>query len=87
MSSNKDKLEVQAKLIRRLSIIEGQIRGIKLIIEENDCEKAAQQMLAARRALDKAFSEMLSCMIEVKMESGTSDDIDEVKRIIAKYMK
>lgn len=78
--------EVQKKLIRRLSIVEGQIRGIKTIIEENNCEKAAQQMLAARRALDKAFSEMLSCMVEEKLASGTTEDVAEIKHIISKYM-
>lgn len=52
-------------VIDRLSRIEGQIRGIqKLIDSDADCGKIAQQMAAARKALDKAFFSMVGCMIE-----------------------
>jgi DNA-binding FrmR family transcriptional regulator len=52
-------------LCARLARIEGQIRGLqKLIDGDADCEKIAQQMAAARKALDKSFFSMVGCMIE-----------------------
>ena len=58
----------QAEVIKRLARVEGQIRGIqKLIVAESDCEKILQQMTAARRALDKAFFDMLACVIEANV--------------------
>jgi len=52
-------------LVLRLKRIEGQLRGIQSMIEEGaDCEKVAQQLSASRRALDKAFFNVLVCAIE-----------------------
>ena len=52
-------------LIMRLRRVEGQLRGIqKLLDEEADCEKIAQQLAASRKALDKTFFAMVGCMIE-----------------------
>lgn len=48
--------EKKKLLCARLSRIEGQVRGLQRLIDEGaDCEKVAQQMAAARKALDKAF--------------------------------
>ena len=55
----------QAELVLRLKRIEGQLRGIQAMIEDGaDCEQVVQQMSASRRALDKAFFNMLACAIE-----------------------
>ncbi|MGA8393914.1 MAG: metal-sensing transcriptional repressor [Burkholderiaceae bacterium] len=57
--------EKKRALCARLARIEGQIRGLqKLIDGDADCEKIAQQMAAARKALDKSFFSMVGCMIE-----------------------
>lgn len=51
-------------LCARLARIEGQLRGLqKLVQADADPEKIAQQMAAARKALDKAFYAMISGMI------------------------
>jgi len=48
----------------RLARIEGQVRAVRrMIAEDESCESIAQQLSAARRALDRAFYEMVSCMI------------------------
>lgn len=53
------------ELQNRLARVEGQLRGIsKLIENEADCKAIAQQMTAARKALDKAFFAMVGCIIE-----------------------
>ena len=52
-------------LRHRIARVEGQLRGIQRLIDEDaDCEKVAQQMAAARKALDKSFFTLVACMIE-----------------------
>ena len=54
----------QRALVLRLKRVEGQVRGIQKLLESDaDCEKVAQQMAAARKALDKAFFAMVGCVI------------------------
>jgi DNA-binding FrmR family transcriptional regulator len=53
------------QMMQRLARVEGQLRGVqKLIAQEDDCEKIAQQLSAARKALDKSFFHMVACMLE-----------------------
>jgi DNA-binding FrmR family transcriptional regulator len=53
------------ELILRLKRVEGQLRGVQRMIESGeDCEPIAQQLAASRKALDKAFFELLACAIE-----------------------
>ena len=60
--NNNDK---RKELQNRLARIEGQIRGVNKLLENNaECADIAQQMTAARKALDKAFFAMVGCMIE-----------------------
>ena len=68
MNDDMDVLE-QAKMKRdmvvRLRRIEGQLRGIQKMIEDDaNCEDIAQQLSASRKALDKAFYNMLACAIQ-----------------------
>jgi CsoR family transcriptional regulator, copper-sensing transcriptional repressor len=57
---------VQKKdVLSRLAKVEGQLRGIqKMIHEEQDCEKVAQQLAASRKALDKTFFTLLACVMQ-----------------------
>lgn len=83
--------ELQKKdMLKRLARIEGQLRGVqKLIDADADCEKILQQMTASRRALDKAFFEMMACLIESSMLSSSqkknSQRMTEVKNLLSKY--
>lgn len=53
------------KLIDRLARVEGQLRGVqRMIAREEPCETIAQQLSAARGALNKAFAELIACAIE-----------------------
>ena len=55
-------------LIPRLKRIEGQIRGVRRLIDEDaPCESVAQQFSAARRVLDKAFHFLAGCLIESRL--------------------
>lgn len=89
---NKPPATQQAELLKRLARVEGQIRGIQKLIqqEDADCEKVLQQMTAARRALDKAFFEMLACVIESNVleedkEKSAQERMGEVKTLLTRY--
>jgi CsoR family transcriptional regulator, copper-sensing transcriptional repressor len=58
-------------LVLRLKRVEGQLRGIQAMIASgDDCEKVAQQISASRRALDKAFFNVLACAIQAESGPG-----------------
>ncbi len=68
-------------LVLRLKRIEGQVRGLQRLIEDDaDCEKVAQQMAAARKALDKSFFSLVGCVI-------AQGDVppDDVADLLAKF--
>ena len=68
-------------LCARLARVEGQLRGLqKLIQSDADPEKVAQQMAAARKALDKAFFAMVSGMIS----EGTAS-ADDVAQLLLRF--
>lgn len=55
--------ESKAQVLARLKRAEGQVRAVAGMVErEEDCEKVAQQLAAARKALDKAFYDLVACM-------------------------
>ena len=87
---NKPENKQQTELLKRLARVEGQIRGIQKLIQQPDadCEKVLQQMTAARRALDKAFFEMLACVIETNVldeQQEAAQRMSEVKELLTRY--
>lgn len=94
MSARPDAGEVVAarrSLVVRLRRIEGQLRGIQGMIEQgNDCEAIAQQFSAARKALDKAFYEMLACALEHPQFApatgeGEDERVQRIARTLARF--
>ena len=64
--------EHQRDVINRLKRIEGQVRGlIDMVDQGRPCEDVAQQMSAARKALEKTFYRMMACTV---MEAVTSSE-------------
>jgi DNA-binding FrmR family transcriptional regulator len=62
-------------LVLRLKRIEGQLRGIQAMIEGGaECEQVTQQLSAARRALEKAFFNILACAIQAGPEKAAAGD-------------
>lgn len=73
--------EKKKAILDRLARAEGQLRGVqRLIADEADCEKIAQQLAAARKALDKSFFIMVACMIEQENMPA-----DKVAMMLAKF--
>ena len=86
--SPEDKKELMARLAR----IEGQIGGIRQMIErEENCEHVAQQLAAAREALSKAFSDLLArtiertCLVDNGIDPAVRAKLSEIVKILAKY--
>ncbi len=74
--------EAQKKdLTHRLARIEGQLRGVqKLLVQVDqveDCLAVAQQLSAARKALDRAFVHLLSHALVHHSEQ--TDDLEKIK--------
>lgn len=80
----------QRDVVNRLRRVEGQIRGVVGMIEkDSSCDAVAQQLSAARKALDKAFYEMLACSLESELVDAdpatTHEVISETTRLLVKY--
>ena len=80
------------KLMNRLNRIEGQIRGIKRMLEEDAyCPDILTQVSAATAAL-QSFSRVLlsqhikTCVAE-DLKSGKDDAADELAQLLQKLMK
>lgn len=84
--------EMQKKLNNRCNRIEGQIRGIKGMIEKDAyCDDILNQIAAARSALDGLSRTLLehhmhSCLIH-KIEKGEYEVVDELLETIKKLIK
>ena len=83
--------EHQRDVINRLKRIEGQVRGLIDMVEQGrPCEDIAQQMSAARKAMDKAFYRMMACSVMEAVSVSESEDqtfreVERSTRILEKY--
>ena len=80
------------KLLNRLSRIEGQIRGIKTMVEQNAyCVDVLTQAAAANAALNAFSRELLSshirsCVVN-DVRAGNDEIVDELLDTLQKLMK
>lgn len=88
---DKEAAQARRSLVLRLKRVEGQLRGIQNMIETgSDCEDVALQMSASRKALDKAFFELVACAIEHPQFSAqkgekTNQRVQRLARTLAKF--
>lgn len=82
----------KTQVLARLKRAEGQVRAVIGMVErEDDCERVTQQLAAARKALDRAFYDLMACMTRRELEAagvGGRKAIDGVKHItdlLARY--
>ncbi|MDO8653713.1 MAG: metal-sensing transcriptional repressor [Undibacterium sp.] len=74
-------------LLHRLARVEGQLRGVQKLIakavEPADCDGIAQQMSAARKALDRSFVTLLtsSMVTHAEKASSTEDAVARAKHL------
>jgi DNA-binding FrmR family transcriptional regulator len=88
MSEWKDnKLQILARLRRA----EGQVRAvINMVDREDDCAQVAQQLAAARKALDRSFFDMMACMMQRELETAghapaTMKKVNQLNELLARY--
>ncbi|PIV36379.1 MAG: hypothetical protein COS34_01435 [Lysobacterales bacterium CG02_land_8_20_14_3_00_62_12] len=78
-------------VLLRLRRVEGQVRGVIRMIEQNQTSDAvAQQLSAARHALDRAFFALIASDLEAAISAtGTQPErrrrLAEKIRLLAKY--
>lgn len=82
----------QKKLTSRLKKIEGQVRGIiKMIENDAYCPEIIIQVLAINNALNSFNKELLSCHIrncvKADIENGDERAVEEFVQMINKLMK
>ncbi len=84
-------MEYTQEMKNRLKRIEGQVRGIlRLMEEEQDCKAVITQMSAARSAMDRAMAytiakNMQHCLME-QIENGedTEETVNEAIHLLVK---
>jgi DNA-binding FrmR family transcriptional regulator len=68
-------------LLNRLARVEGQLRGIQKLValadQPSDCDAVAQQMAAARKALDRSFVQLLTASIVT--QSGQAPNLEQAR--------
>lgn len=84
--------EGRKDILRRLRRVEGQLRGVMRMIEEGEgCMPVAQQLSAARKALDAVFFRMTVCYLEQELADGeglddeTAETLRTVGTLLGKY--
>lgn len=79
--------EHQRDVVNRLKRIEGQVRALVEMVEAGrPCEDVAQQMSAARKAMDKAFYRMMACSVmEAVHGTDSMEEVERSTRILEKY--
>ena len=84
--------EEYKRLVHRLNRIEGQIRGIKGMLDKSAyCPEILTQVAAANAALNAFGRELLSshirtCVVE-DVRAGKEDTVDELLNTLQKFMK
>lgn len=74
--------EEKQKIIKRLNIIEGQVRGVKqMILDDRYCDDVLTQMLAINKALDSLenmiLERHLQTCIKNKIENGNTEEVSK----------
>ena len=73
--------EQKKDLLHRLARIEGQLRGVQKLIamaeNPSDCDAVAQQMAAARKALDRSFVQLLASSMVT--QSANAADLESAQ--------
>jgi DNA-binding FrmR family transcriptional regulator len=83
----------QQSVAKRLARIEGQVRGIRRMVEERRyCIEIIQQLTAARRALDQASLQVMNghinaCVSDAIRKREGAEKISELMRTLHQFIK
>lgn len=82
----------RATLLRRLSRVEGQVRGVaRMVSEDAYCIDVLTQIAAVRAALDQVGMRLLEdhvkhCVVD-SVRAGEAGKVDELVRAVARYAR
>ncbi len=81
-------MEQKKKILNRLKSIEGHVRGVQRMVEEDKyCIDILKQTLAVQRALDKVNALILENHLETCVTTAIqSDDPSERERVITELL-
>lgn len=85
--------EMKLALVKRLNRIEGQVRGIKKMVEEDIyCDDILHQIMSVKASLDGVSKELLkahinSCVIREIKTGNEEEVIDELMNTIKKMLR
>ena len=85
--------EARADILARLRKIEGQVRGIARMVEDDKyCVDILNQVTAVNAALDKVGVGLLGnhvrgCVREAVTSDGGDDKVDELVGVISRFLK
>lgn len=80
------------KVIDRLSRIEGHVRGVKKMVEEDrDCPDLLHQLAAVKAAINKTSELILedhiqSCLIDAVDQGTTEESVKELMKAVSKLV-
>ncbi len=80
------------KVLDRLSRIEGHLRGVRKMVEEDrDCPELLHQIAAIKAAINKVGELILedhieSCIVDAVREGSVEDYVEELKAAIEKLI-
>jgi DNA-binding FrmR family transcriptional regulator len=81
------------ELLKRLRRVEGQVRGIARMIDEDKyCVDVLNQIAAVNAALDKVGMALLSdhirgCVTEAVASDGGAEKVDELVDVVGRFIK
>lgn len=84
--------KLRKKVIDRLSRIEGHVKGIKKMVEEDrDCPELLHQIAAVKAALNKTGELILedhieSCIVDAVNNGTTEEYVKDLKEAISKLI-
>lgn len=85
--------EVQTQLENRLSRIQGQLEGVKRMLDEQkSCDDILVQMAAAKKAMNGAAQQLLenhmeTCVRDSVEHGETGEALDSLRGALAKFLK
>ena len=73
-------LSYEAKISNRLKRIEGQLRGVlRMMEEEKDCKEVITQLSAIRSGVDRAIGVIVAeNLLQCIQNAGNSENMDEI---------
>ena len=78
----------KAELVKRLNRIEGQVRGVKSMVDDDRyCVDIVTQVSAIQAALNDFNKELLARHIKSCVAEGNEEAVDELCELLKKLMK